>query len=730
MNNRTFQRYLTSILLCMGFILTTMPSAKAQETGEDAPSSSLYQYTVVARSYGDSIVLRWAPQNAGVWRVASHYGWRISRMKTDEEMEANPADTSLTLLLTPTPVRALTLDEMKERYDSTHIYVGVAAQALYGESFYNPKESEGVENYIFRREQEQTQRQMMAYMAAEGHIDAADALGLRFVDKSVKKGELYSYYIESLIPEEIANMPVKTMDVYNNTFERTLDEKIPEIHFYQNTPYTVFVYWAKNKLSGYYLERSEDNGKHWTALNEAPIFGYDPDNSAYEVFGPVVGELLEANVGRIDSLSLNKKYMYRVRAFDAFGDYAPECKSDPFEMADLIPPCTPVLQFIFPEDNKVCPLRWTVEKQDDDLKGFVVTFSDNPAGPWDNVTELLPPKTREWTDKNAHDRGRGYYRIFATDNNGNVSYSLSQINNIEDDMEPSAPTGFAGVVDTAGIVYLQWKSNPEKDILGYRVYFANQPDHDFIQKTGRRCEENHFWDTLSLNTLTKYIFYYVVAEDNSHNFSKPSDTLAIPVPDIVPPGVALLKDYTQTDESVTFTWFQSTSNDVVAYVVYRKKENEKQWKQIRIITPDELVPGSTIVLTDYPEPSSTNYNYCIEVFDNSRLSSGKTGQTTIRFRGAPVVQVPITLKASLNKNKTCANLDFSYEYESKYDYYGVVYKSVNDEPAYACGSFHRGETTFTDCNVKQGQKVTYSIQLFLGTSKRSQMSKTATISVK
>lgn len=729
-NISLIQLFLIGLCLCAIMPLSAQvdnsEAMVTEETG-DGPSQALYHYVVVARSYGDSIVLRWAPQNAGVWRLASHYGWNISRFKTEEESAANPADTSFLKLLTPQPIKALTLEEMKARYDTTHVYVGVAAQALYGKSYYNPKESEGMENYIFRREQEQTQRQAMAYLAAEGHIDAADALGLRFVDRDVKKGEIYTYSIECLIPEHLADMPIQTIDVVNEPFERSDEELVPEIHFYQNTPFTVFVHWGKNKLSGYFVERSEDGGAHWTALNKAPIYGYDPDKETYEVFGEEIGRLLEGNVGTLDSLKLNKKYLYRVRAFDGFGDYTPWRKSAPFEMVDFIPPTVPVLQYIFPKDNKECPLEWTMDKQDDDLKGFVVTFSDDPSGPWHEVSDLLSPSTRKWTDQRAHDRGRGYYRIFAVDKSGNVSFSLSQINNIEDDVAPSAPTGIAGIVDTAGVVYLRWKTNPEKDILGYRVYFANQLDHDFIQKTSRREEETHFWDTLSLHTLSKFIYYYVVAEDNSHNMSAPSDTLAIPVPDIVPPGVAVLMDYTQTDESVTFTWRQSTSNDVVAYVVYRKLENEKQWKAIRVISPAELVPGKNFLFTDYPEPSATNYQYCIEVFDNGRLSSGKTGQTTVRFRGAAVVEIPLTLKASLNKEKTCAELKFTYEYNSKKDYYGVIYKSVNGAPAYACASFHRGETSYTDCSLKAGDKVTYTIQMFLGTGKRSQVSKEATV---
>ncbi|MBQ4356115.1 MAG: hypothetical protein II757_05585 [Bacteroidales bacterium] len=723
---------------CIAFCMMNVNGLRAQED-PTAPTASIdtsssdyempiYDFIVVARSYGDSVVLRWAPQNAGVWLSANYYGWNIIREKNQEEIKEN--DTVFTKVLNPKPIKAMTLDEMMARYDSSNLYVGAAAQALYGPVHYDVSpEEEGFANYVFRREQEQTQRQAMAYMAAEMSTDAADALGLRYVDRDVKKGATYTYRVECLVPEEMAATPVKLVDVLCTPFVRSYEEQIPEINFFQNTPFTVFVYWEKNRLSGYYLERSSDNGRHWEAINVSPIYGYQPDQETFEVLGEDIANLLVDNVGLIDSLPLNAKFLYRVRAFDAFGDYAPERKSEPFEMEDFIAPTVPVLDAIVPEDNTVCTLDWFMDYQDEDLKGFVVTFSDNPAGPWDKVTDLLPPKTRQWVDKKAHDRGRGYYRVFAVDHNNNYSFSQSQINNIEDDVPPTPPTGVAAIIDTLGALYMEWSPNPEKDILGYRVYFANQLDHDFIQKKGRRIEDTVYTDTLSRNTLTKNVYFYVVAEDNSHNFSQPSDTLAVPVPDIIPPGIAVLQDYTQTNESVTFTWLQSTSEDVAYYYIYRKFDNEKQWKCIRIIKPDELKPEEPIVFTDYPEPSAKNYNYCIEVLDDSKKSSGKTGQTTVRFRGASVVEIPMTLKATLTKNKAAVKLDFTYEYTSKRSYYGVIYKSVDGEPAYAITSFQRGENTYTDYSVKPGQKVSYTFQMFLGTGKRSQKSKPANVTL-
>lgn len=694
----------------------------------ESPYGKRYNFVLVARSYGDSIVLRWAPENAGVWISANYYGWNILRDKNESEIRDD--DTTFNILLNDKPIKPLSLDEMMKRYDSTNIFIGAAAQALYGESYYNPKEGDGLANYVFRRDQEQNQRMAMAYLAAEGHPEVADALGLRFVDTTVKVGHTYMYRVESLIPQEQIYMPAKFFMVNNIPYVRSDDEKIPEIQIHQNGPFTAFVYWEKNKLSGYYVERSSDNGKTWEKLNSAPIYGYMPDQDAYDVLGEDIGKLLETNVGIMDSLKLNVKYQYRVKAFDAFGDYAPERTSEKFEMEDRIPPTVPVLAEILPKDNKACTLQWFMDKEDDDLKGFIVAFSDVPEGPWNHVTELLPPTARQWTDKDAEKRGRGYFRIFAVDKSQNFSYSTSKCNNIEDVFAPAPPTGFAAQVDTAGVVNFNWNKSPEKDVYGYHIYYANKLDHEFIPKNGPRILENEWRDTISLNTLTKYVFFYVVAEDYSHNISLPSDTLAVPVPDTIPPGIALLEDYTTTNESVTFKWLQSTSEDVAYYYIYRKFDNEKQWKYLRIITPDELEENEPIIFTDYPEPSPKNYNYCIEVIDRDGLSSGKTGQTTIRLRGAATVKIPLTLKASPHKSGNGITIDFTYEYKSHHDYYGVIYKSVNDEPAYVLASFNRGEHTYNDFKVNSGDKVTYYIRMMLGDGKRSQPSETVTVKVK
>ncbi|MBP5613516.1 MAG: hypothetical protein J6X35_05170, partial [Bacteroidales bacterium] len=162
--------------ICLGVLLLWGGNASAQEplsatdTTEKAP---LYEVKVIARNYGDSIVLRWAPTNAAVWIMGNIFGWNVSRELTSKEYEGKYGDrpgetilqsdsaqqtenggrgTELSQRLNAKPIVPLTLEEMQKRYDSTNLYVGVAAQALYGPAAMEVTEQNSeLTNYLFRK---------------------------------------------------------------------------------------------------------------------------------------------------------------------------------------------------------------------------------------------------------------------------------------------------------------------------------------------------------------------------------------------------------------------------------------------------------------------------------------------------------------------------------------------------------------------------------------------------
>ena len=702
------------MMICMG-----VPRIYAQDTVKIRQNNKV---VLLYRAYGDSVVFRWAPEDAGLWMLANKHGWLLERSLTDEEIKKSGNSSRIdTLLNNGKPIRPLTLEQFQQQFDSTDMHAGAAAQALYGEGAFvtDPNDQNGFMNYVFRKDEEQQQRHFMALLAAEGHPEIMNALGLRYVDRTVKKGEWYDDTLRTPVPKHLYDVPPVSVIFQNVPYVRTEEEMMPTVEIQQIDAYRAIVYWKKNKLSGYFIERKTNKDRNWEPMNNVPIYGYNPDEETYKVLGEDVARLMENNVAFIDSLDLKTQYQYRVRAFDAFGDYVPYKESEKFEMMDLVPPTIPIITGCVPKDNTTCTVYWEKNVIEDDFEGYLLTFSDSPDGPWSNVSDLLGPKTKQYLDEYAGVRGRGYYKLIAYDKYKNVSFSSSALNNIEDVVPPVKPTGLRALVDSAGLAHFTWDKNPEKDVMGYRVFFANQMDHEFVECSHGLAHTNAFIDTLDWHTITKYAYYYIMAEDYSHNVSEHSDTIAVPVPDKIPPTPCILDDITVTDNTVVVRWTKSASSDVMYYFIYRKLKKQKQWELQQAVQPWQIIEADYIVFIDHPTPSSDMYQYCIEAVDDFHNTSGRSGYANAFVREALVVDLPIQLKASADKKNNSVTLDWAYDYMGRHHHYGLIYRSVNGSEYQAYQRFEKGTKTFVDRDLKAGDKVSYYIVLYFGKGQRS-----------
>ena len=683
---------------------------------------------MIARSYGDSIVLRWAVDDAAAWMLGNKYGWTLKRLSNDST-ERN--DTALRTLNGGRPILPLTLKQMMARFDSTDLMAGLAAQSLYGAT--KVEESGGssgdLMGFVYHQRQEQQQRQMMALLAAEQRPDLAMALGLGFVDHDVRPGVQYLYLLVSRIPPHLAKMSNARTMVLCAPFVRGPQDSVAPIEFLQLDGRRVLALWGKRNLSGYFVERSSDGGRSWRAMNKYPIYGLTPGKEEREVFGDSVAAVMAGNVTMFDSLALDSTYLYRVEGFDAFGDRAPKRTSRPFRLADRIPPTTPVLGEVTARGNTICDLQWSMDTTEGDVHGFAVTFSESTDGPWKAVSGLLPPTQHAYSDRQAGQRGRGYYRVFVSDTAGNAAFSLAMLNNIEDVVPPDAPEALRAACDTSGLVYIEWTPSHASDLHGYRLFAANQRDHEFVEVTPGFVEDTWFVDTVDIHSLTNEIFYYVVSVDNNFNYSYPSDTLRLPLPDVVSPMPCALRDVAQDADSATIRWIPSPSEDVERYFFFRRPKGAARWDLVTMAGQECVGTDSLITLTDFPPPSTRAYEYCIEAVDTSQNSSGKAGYAIALVRGSREQQVDIALKAKAEKGTRNVTLTWEYELDERNDHYGVVYRSVNDAPYEAVGNFGREEKSLTDRNVPAGT-VRYYVALRLAAGRHSTPSNEAQVKVK
>ena len=123
---------------------------------------------------------------------------------------------------------------------------------------------------------------------------------------------------------------------------------------------------------------------------------------------------------------------------------------------------------------------------------------------------------------------------------------------------------------------------------GYKIYFSHDPAQSFVQLTLYPTEERSFTDSITLKTLTKKIYYRVVAVDQNNNHSPYSAVLELKKPDMIPPTPPVILNASVSGSGVQVDFSNSASTDAIRYMVFRK-EAGAEWKTISVV---EHKPGS------------------------------------------------------------------------------------------------------------------------------------------
>lgn len=703
------------IIILIAFALVYSHQSEAQ-ANEGVPGQ--FRIESVARAYGDSIVLRWAPNQPAVWLMANDYGYLITRSFVNSEGQY------ITEQLTSEPLMPWPLERMMEAFGPSDTIAAIVAEVLYGEGFIEMEIDDGGTNFVHslvKQQRNQEMRYSVALQAADFRARIADALALRYVDTDVREGVLYTYLIESAIPPDAAEVLNSTEIVMCEPFIPVQDTLWLEAM--QNDSRTILISWRRNHCSAFYIERSEDNGRSWKRLNSQPYYSSLPDGTPPADMAVWYDHLRYHHVFS-DSIEGGRQYLYRVQGIDAFADLTPYSEVLEVELADIIPPAAP--QMLQPEvfNNEQVQLAWIKETIEPDLAGYYIQFSHSGSGPFTEVHDgLIPASESMFTDEMAGERGAGYYRVIAIDHSGNQSMSFPVRSAIEDLEPPSKPTGLNGIIYSDAVAEIYWNPNPEPDVKGYRVFYANQADHAFVALTPSPVEQAWYRDTVSIKTLTRHIYYQVLAEDFSGNMSPVSDILELIRPDIVPPPVAVALDGRQDEENVYITWAASPANDVLVYRIFRKAADDDEWQLVKMLQRDEV--DGQIDFTDSPPASQKRWQYVVEVLDESGLSSGMSKVLSFRVRGKRELAIPIELAAAYDKESQLVKANWRYSCSEPH--YVVLYRGFNGAEPMAVRSLEPSVTSYADQLDAGSTSVQYYVQICLQDGRRSLPSNAVTL---
>ncbi len=623
-----------------------------------------FQLPMIAHSSLDSIQLRWAPNSPELWRHLRRAGLRLTRQTVMRDGKLLPfAERSQKTELgvfSPAPMPDF------EAAGAEDQFVAIGGQALYGETFLpqgDGEEEMGISG-LLNISQEQQNRFSFGLFAADHSWQAATLMGLGYTDYNVQTNETYLY---RLFPAE-GNLPLDTMNTAFVSIEAGSIAAMPPIP----TPAGEFgdkgvsLEWdievASNFFTSYDIERSAD-GVSWEQVNKQP-------------FTPLLkeGQPMIA-VYQTEIPENNRPYFFRVRGRTPFSTQGPASNPVQGMGQDPQPDFAPTLTGAFPNQEGGFDIGWNFPVAEP-INAFVVLRSATANGVFTDISGRLAPDVRTFRDENP--LRVNYYRVRVYDQYERELTSFSVMVQPNDTTPPATPQNMRGVITEAGEVIINWDANTEEDLLGYRIWLANDPDDEFSLAVGQPLINNFYIGKTTLNTLSSKLYAKITALDIRHNPSTFSDYIEILRPDTIPPSAPLLFNVEASKEKLELHFATSRTPDVKAHELYRRARGEENWelietypfpeeKEANLYVEEELLPGK-------------RYEYRLDAVDHSALRSSSevvVGQILDDFIRKPVKRV----RAEADRRAFSVSLEWQYAPErDNLAYFEIFRGKVGETP--------------------------------------------------
>jgi len=633
---------------------------------------------VLSRPQKNSILLRWAVNTPGAWKISNQYGFRIERytILRNNNMLAIPEKT----LLSPIPILPRPLNDWEPIVKSNN-YAAVMAQAIYGKDFeLSGGDDKGLAKMI-NRSNELDQRFIMSLYAADNSFQAACWAGWGWEDSTAKWNEKYLYRILSAVPGNI--LPIDSASTYVGigSFKPL---PVPGGIGAVFGDRSVMLSWDYSTLKAYYhsyiVEKSVDGGKSFHALSDLPVTNLNnkenhPSNRMYF----------------IDSLKDNQtRYQYRVIGISPFGEHGPSSPAVEGKGRTFLA-FVPHIRKGSINDKGTMDLEWEFEEAGNPLiKGFAVRQSASADGGYKTIIDSIPASQRTWSIPRSVQLNAGnYFTITALAKDGEGRTSFPVLIQPVDSIPPAPPVGLEGKIDSNGVVVISWKPNTESDLLGYRIFRANNPGEELSVLTDSIYSRTTYRERVSLKTINNKLYYSVAALDKRYNQSPATAIIEIKKPDRIPPAAPILTSYKVLDNKITLDWINSTDEDVAAHYLYRKegkgqpgdlpgrdhardpfRDSLGKWQLIATFTDT-----ATHAYTDSKTKGNSIYSYRLVAKDSSGLESPPVTPLVVELPPDPTDMAIRSLNSYVDRDHRYIEISWTDDLQGVGEY--QLYRGVN-----------------------------------------------------
>jgi uncharacterized protein len=654
------KKYINKYSILSMVLFMFFSSINAQESNEEQPTSII---NMVARylSEENAVEMRFFPDKKSILYSGIKNGFVVERTEITEGID-NEADLKYMKIAEVFPYDEAqwtaafskgneetkhNLNLAKDFFDNIDKQTG--GKFNFDEGIKEMKEQKSKEDFEY----------LIFVMNAIKDKDVAEAIGLSYTDKTVQKDKNYLYRIK------LSKEPKSAYKVVGLPFniETAVNKKQEERKIYTVTgdKELTFLWEESDMVSGALVERKNNKTGNYEPLNETPVY--------------TLSETSNRNGYKDENLTNYQWYEYRFYGYNPFGEKIlfGSAKAMP---KDLTPPKKPLLIKAKHEKFDEVLVEWNVtDPVNNDLKGFLVARGETNDGNFQILHQnLLSKNIRSFTDKTFSSIKSNYYVVQAIDTSGNISSSTPAFVTITDSIPPAKPKFISGKIDSLGIVTINIELNKEIDLMGYRLYKSNSDEHEFsLIREGfsdndsiQKPVQIIFKDTVTLNSLTPYIYYKIIALDFNFNQSESSEVLKVKRPDKIPPTTPVFKNVIVRQNEVELHFALSESEDVLEQYLYRKLKADAPWELL------SKVDNKSTSYIDKKLKQGTVYFYSLRAKDDSNLFSeyakpvyGKPFDNGMR---------PPIKNLVIKKDDKDISLSWEYELLNENTYF-VIYKA-------------------------------------------------------
>lgn len=608
---------------------------------------------VIGRSYSTHIELRYFAANAAAFKSAIKLGYQVER--ANYRIGIPLAQQSFS------PIKGSPFKRWNEMQwesafkltdskDSTQMKLAAFAMAISDSNAVVGKKDVLEGGLKSLKDERDLQDMNFAYslIAANRSKLAAEGLALRISDADVIAGAEYVYRVSINDPNGFDMNTAGYIKIKNSSFNQMYLVNNKAIKLVEGDEKISISFPDSKEYYAYNIERSEDLGVTFKKITNEPALKL----KAHGYEG-------ESNYGFNDSGLVNyKKYFYRVLVSTPFADdlLLSEFVAMP---RDKTPPPAPFLKSATHIKPNQVELVWEMPKEAvGDFKGFNIRRATKIKGDYRLISKtILPKDTKKYIDEGFEKNGTNYYLVESVDTAGNVNQSFPSYVTLIDSTPPAIPLIDFARIDSLGKITIQVKPNIEKDFMGYQLLKANSKEHEFsiIEETFKDSlgtTRFTLYDSTTLNTLTKNIYYKLIAFDTHFNQSEPSKIIELTKRDTIPPVSPLISGFHITDSTVVIEFVNSSSEDAKRNMLLRRESGKEKF--------DTVYTNANTAASQYTDKNiigGAQYEYMMIARDQGGLLSKPSNHIFLKTILNNRLQAPI-LKGRYDNVSKKISLDF------------------------------------------------------------------------